>query len=240
MPPSDVPSDPPFRTALTRDAGVELPVIGGPMYPCSNPELVAAVSAAGGIGVVQPVTLTFVNGWEFREGLRYIRSLTPGPIGMNALIEGSSRSYRRRMDGWIDTALEEGIRFFVTSLGKPRWVVDRVHAVGGKVYHDVTERRWASKAVDSGVDGLIAVNALAGGHAGALSPEALLDAVGDLGLPVVRAGGVATAEDFAATLAMGYAGVQVGTRLIASEECSAGSAYKAAIIEAGADDIVLS
>ncbi len=210
------------------------------MYPCSNPELVAAVSAGGGLGVVQPVSLTFVHGWEFRDGLEYIRSLTGRPVGMNALIEGSNRAYRRRMEGWIDVALEEGIRFFVTSLGKPRWVVDRVHAVGGVVYHDVTERRWALKAVESGVDGLIAVNAQAGGHAGPLSPRALLDEVRDLGLPVVRAGGVARAGDLAESLQMGYAGVQVGTRFIATPECTAGQAYKEAILAAGAEDIVLS
>lgn len=232
--------EPQFESPLTRNAGIELPVIGGPMYPCSNPELVAAVSEGGGLGVIQPVSLTFVHGWDFREGIRHIRSLTTRPVGMNALIEGSNRSYRRRMEEWIETALEEGIRFFVTSLGKPRWVVDRVQAVGGVVYHDVTERRWALKAMDSGVDGLIAVNTEAGGHAGPLSPRALLDQIGDLGLPVVRAGGVARGRDLRNALDMGYAGVQVGTRFIATTECTAGEAYKSAIVDAEADDIVLS
>ncbi|HSM07098.1 MAG TPA: nitronate monooxygenase [Longimicrobiales bacterium] len=230
----------PLSTPLTVHAGVDLPVIGGPMYPCSNPELVAAVSREGGLGVLQPVSLTLVHGWDFREGVRFIRSLTDRPVGMNALIEGSSRVYRERMEAWIDIALQEGVRFFVTSLGKPRWVVDRVHAVGGVVYHDVTERKWALKALDSGVDGLIGVNALAGGHAGPLTPEALLDEVGDLGLPVVRAGGVGRARDFVASLEMGYAGVQMGTRFIATPECAASDAYKAAVVAADADDIVLS
>lgn len=227
-------------TALTRDAGIELPVICGPMYPCSNPELVAAVSRHGGLGVIQPVSLTFVHGREFRAGVREILDAARGPVGMNALIEGSNRAYRRRMEGWMDTALEEGIRFFITSLGKPDWVVKQVHGVGGTVYHDVTERRWARKALDGGVDGLIAVNDRAGGHAGPRSPEALLDEVGDLGLPVVRAGGIATADDFVDSLQMGYAGVQMGTRFIATPECTASDAYKEAIIGADADDIVLS
>ena len=115
-------------TPLTRAAGIEVPLICGAMYPCSNPELVAAVSEAGGIGVVQPISLTYVHGHDFREGLRLIRRLTSKPIGMNALIEQSSKAYRERMERWIDVALEEGVRFFVTSLGNPRWVVDRVHA----------------------------------------------------------------------------------------------------------------
>jgi nitronate monooxygenase len=210
------------------------------MYPCSNPELVAAVSEAGGIGIVQPVSLTYVHGHEFREGLRYIRSLTDRPIGFNALIEKSSRRYHERMIRWLDVALEEGVRFFVTSLGKPDWVVKRVGSVGGVVYHDITERKWAEKAVHAGVAGLIAVNERAGGHAGPLSARALLDQVADLGLPVVCAGGVATAEDFSRALHMGYAGVQVGTRFIATDECTASPAYKQAIVEAGEEDIVLS
>jgi nitronate monooxygenase len=225
-------------TALTRDAGVDVPLLCGAMYPCSNPELVAAVSAAGGLGIVQPISLTYVHGYDFRQGLRHIRSLASGPVGMNALIEASSRAYHRRMEGWVDLALEEGVRFFVTSLGKPRWVAERVHSVGGKVYHDVTERRWAEKALDSGVDGLIAVNARAGGHPGPRHPEELLAELEDLGLPVVCAGGVSTPEGFARALGMGYQGVQMGTRFIATHECRASAAYKEAILRAGADDIV--
>ena len=81
------PPSSPLDTPLTRDAGIEVPLIGGAMYPCGNPELVAAVSAAGGIGIVQPVSLTYVHGHDFRDGLRFIRRLTDRPIGFNALIE---------------------------------------------------------------------------------------------------------------------------------------------------------
>jgi nitronate monooxygenase len=227
-------------TPLTRHAGIELPLICGAMFPCSNPELVAAVSDAGGIGIVQPISLTYVYGHDFREGLRYIRTLTTRPIGMNALIEQSSRTYRERMERWIDIALEEGIRFFVTSLGNPRWVAERVHAVGGVVYHDTTEPKWGAKGRDAGVDGLIGVNALAGGHPGGRTPATLLDELAPLGLPVVCAGGVGDARQYAAMMALGYAGVQMGTRFIASTECKASDAYKQAIIGADDDDIVLS
>lgn len=225
-------------TPLTRDAGIEVPIICGAMYPCSNPELVAAASDAGGIGIVQPISLTYVHGYRFREGLKKIRSLTDRPIGMNALIERSSSAYRARMEEWIDVALDEGVRFFVTSLGKPDWVVRRVEPSGGVVYHDVTERRWALKSVESGVHGLIAVNRRAGGHPGERSAEELLGEVGDLGLPVVCAGGVGRPEDYRHAMGLGYAGVQMGTRFIATTECSASSAYKAAITQAEEDDIV--
>ena len=196
-----------------QQARITLPIIGGPMYPCSNPELVAAVSEAGAIGIVQPISLTFVHGYDFREGLRYIRTLTNKPIGMNALIEQSNQRYHQRMVQWLDIALEEGILFYITSLGKPNWVVKRVHDAGGVVYHDVTERKWAEKAIDAGVDGIVAVNNRAGGHAGNYNMQAL---------------------------DIGYAGVQMGTRFIATTECNASLSYKQAIVEAKESDIVLS
>lgn len=222
-----------------RHAGVEVPLIGGPMYPCSNPELVAAVSAAGGLGVLQPISLTYVHGHDFREGIRYIRSLTDKPIGMNALIEASSKTYFERMEQWIDIAIEEGVRFFITSLGNPKWVAERVHAVGGFVYHDVTSARWAEKGLAGGVDGLIAVNNEAGGHAGGSTPEELLRELEGFGVPVVCAGGVADPAGFVAALQGGYAAVQMGTRWIATAECSAAQPYKNAILRASAEDIVL-
>ena len=226
-------------TALTRHAGTAVPLICGAMYPCSNPELVAAVSEAGGLGIVQPISLTCVHGHEFRAGLQLIRRLTDKPIGLNALIEASSRAYRERMERWVDVAVEEGVRFFVTSLGNPRWVADRAHAVGGVVYHDVTERKWALKGLDGGVDGLIAVNRRAGGHAGPKDARVLYDELADLGVPLVCAGGVGAEAQFTEALGLGYAGAQLGTRFIATPECRASHAYKDAILRSRADDIVL-
>ncbi len=229
-----------LATPLTAHAGIELPIICGAMYPCSNPELVAAASEAGGIGIVQPVSLTYVHGHDFRAGLRLIRSLTAKPVGMNALVEQSSKAYRERMERWVDVALEEGLRFFVTSLGNPRWVAERVHAAGGFVYHDATERKWAEKGLEGGADGLIAVNRRAGGHAGPKGEEELLAELAGLGVPVVCAGGVGAPEDFVRALRLGYAGVQMGTRFIATTECRAADAYKQAILAASPEDIVLS
>jgi nitronate monooxygenase len=143
------------------------------------------------------------------------------------------------MQRWLDVALEEGVRFFVTSLGKPRWVVDRVAAAGGVVYHDVTERKWADRALESGVHGLIAVNDRAGGHAGPKSAEALIEELGGLGKPVICAGGVGDEQAFVAALKLGYAGVQMGTRFIATDECRVHPDYKRRIVEATEEDIVL-
>ncbi len=222
-----------------RHARVEIPLICGPMYPCSNPELVAAVSAAGGLGVVQPISLTYVHGHDFREGLRLIGRLSGGkPIGMNALIEASAAAYKRRMEQWVTIALEEGVRFFVTSLGNPRWIVEKAHAAGAVVYHDATERRFAEKAMSAGVDGLIAVNSQAGGHLGGLTATALFVQLEDFGVPVICAGGIGDETDFVRAIDIGYAGAQLGTRLIATNECRAPLAYKEAILRATAADIV--
>ncbi len=222
------------------NTGIELPIICGPMYPCSNPELIAATSEAGAIGIIQPISLTYVYGYEFRAGIRYIRSLTDKPIGMNALIEKSSKKYHLRMMQWIDIALEEGVRFFITSLGNPISVVEKVHACGGIVYHDVTEYKWAEKGIAAGVDGLIVVNNRAGGHAGSKSAQNLFTELSAFNIPLVSAGGISDAADFDSMLEMGYAAVQMGTRFIASTECRASNAYKKAIINAQATDIVLS
>jgi nitronate monooxygenase len=233
---------PALETPFTRHAKVEVPILCGAMYPCSNPELVAAVSEAGALGVVQPISLTFVHGHgrDLREGLRYVRRLTARPIGFNAIVEKSSKVYLDRMRRWVDVALEEGVRFFVTALGNPRFVVEKVHAVGGVVYHDVTERKWALKALEGGVDGLICVNRRAGGHAGTRSPEELFAELADLKVPLVCAGGVGGPASFVRMMSLGYAAVQMGTRFIATPECRVHPDYQRAILEADEDDIVLS
>ena len=226
-----------IKTKFTDHAGVEYPIICGAMYPCSNPELVSAASNGGGLAIMQPVSLTYVHGWDLRKGIKYIKSMTNKPFGFNALIEKSNKIHIERMSVWIDIALEEGIRFFVTSLGKRDWVCEKVHAVGGVVYHDVTTRHWAKKGKDSGVDGLICVNNRAGGHLGDLSKEQMIEELHDMGLPLICAGGVGGEDELNDALRLGYDGVQMGTRFIATDECNTSDNYKRAIIEANEEDI---
>lgn len=229
-----------MQTSLfLQHSGVEHPVICGPMYPCSNPELVAAASEAGALGVIQPIALSYVHGYSLREGIRYMRQLTQKPLAMNLLIEKSSRRYQNKMREWLDIALQEGIRFYITSLGKPDWVVERVHQAGGFVYHDATLPRWAEIAVEHQVDGLIAVNRDAGGHAGSRQLAQLYADLQGYQLPLVAAGGIASAAGFTEAMQLGYQAVQMGTRFIASRECNASDAYKRAIITARAEDIQL-
>ena len=229
---------------LTEHAGVEYPIICGAMYPCSNPELVAAAAEGGGLAIIQPVSLTMVHGYNnpnvydgLRNGIRYIRSISDKPIGFNALIEKGSKIYFERMSRWIDIALEEGIRFFVTSLGKPDWVCEKVHAYDGVVYHDVTNRKWAEKGKECGVDGLICVNNRAGGHLGDSTMEEMYQELHDMDLPLICAGGIGSEVELSRALEIGYDGVQMGTRFIATSECTTPQDYKDAIVEAGEDDI---
>ena len=226
-----------IQTKFTDHAGVEYPIICGAMYPCSNPELVSAASNGGGLAIMQPVSLTYAHGWDLRKGIKYIKSMTNKPFGFNALIERSNKIHIERMSVWIDIALEEGIRFFVTSLGKPDWVCEKVHAVGGVVYHDVTTRHWAKKGKDSGVDGLICVNNRAGGHLGDQSKEQMFEELHDMNLPLICAGGVGGEDELNDALRLGYDGVQMGTRFIATDECNTSDNYKRAIIEANEEDI---
>jgi nitronate monooxygenase len=224
---------------LLEMTGIQYPIICGAMYPCSNPELIAAVSGAGGIGIIQPISMSFVHGYELRVGIKKIKAMTKNPLGFNAIVEKTSTIYEQRMRQWIDIALDEGVRFFITALGDPRWVVEKVHAQGGIVFHDVTSRKHAMKALECGIDGLICVNNRAGGHAGELDAQQLHDDLSDLGVPLICAGGVGGASALDQIKSMGYAGVQLGTRFIATEECLAHQDYKNAIVRAAENDIVL-
>ncbi len=222
------------------DTGATIPLICGAMYPCSNNELIAAVVEQGAVAVVQPLSTVFAHGQDLRQSLQHFKECSQGgAIGFNALVEKSSKVYENRMRAWIDIALEEGVRFFITALGNPKWVVEKAHAVGGVVYHDVTERKWAEKALEAGVDGLICVNGRAGGHAGTKQMAELYESLSDLGVPLVAAGGVGCPTDFTDALALGYQAVQLGTRFIASNECDVHEDYKQAIVDADEDDIVL-
>jgi len=223
---------------LVQQAGIEYPIICGAMYPCSNPELVAAASEAGGIGIIQPVSLVYAHGYDFRKGMQYMRTLTKKPLGLNLLVEKSAKRYEDRLKAWLDISLEEGVKFFITALGNPSWVIEKVRPLGGIVYHDVTNLKWAERAVGCGVDGLICVNNRAGGHLGTESPEQLMNDLKKFNLPLICAGGVGGKREFEQAMAFGYEGVQLGTRFIASKECTAHEDYKRAILQATSKDIV--
>jgi nitronate monooxygenase len=222
-----------------QDSGAKVPIICGPMYPGSNPELIAAVSEAGGFGVVQPVTMTSLYGHDFRKGLQLIKQLTKKPFGVNfTIFGGANQKYHEQMRTWMEIAIEEDIKFFLTSLGKPHEVIKRAKENGIKVYHDVHNKKVGLAMMDAGVDGLICLNWRAGGQTGVQSAEQFMEDLKDVNVPLICAGGISSKEDYQKALEMGYAGVLMGTRFLATHECKVSNAYKQAIVNAEEKDIV--
>jgi len=222
-----------------KDTGATTPIVCGPMYPGSNPELIAAVSEAGGFGVVQPVAMTSLYGHDFRAGLQLIKKLTNKPFGVNfTIFGGANQKYHDQMKEWMDISIEEGIKFFLTSLGKPTEIVKIAKQHGIKVYHDVPNKKVALAMRDIGVDGINCINWRGGGQTGIQSAEKFMDDLHDIGIPLICAGGIGNKNDFQKALDMGYAGVQLGTRFLATHECKVTDAYKQAIVNSKEDDIV--
>ena len=221
------------------DTGAKTPVVCGPMYPGSNPELVAAVSEAGGLGVVQPVALTSLYGHDFREGLQLIKQLTDRPFGVNfTIFGGANKKYHEQMQEWMQISIEEGVKFFLTSLGKPDAVVKAAKEHGIVVYHDVPNKKVALAMRDSGVDGLNCINWRGGGQTGIQAAEQFMEELHDIQIPLICAGGIGNADDFKQALELGYAGVQLGTRFLATNECMITDSYKQAIVDSSEQDIV--
>lgn len=229
----------PTTQQFLQDSGAEVPIICGPMYPGSNPELIAAVSDAGGFGVVQPVSMTALYGHDFREGLQLIKKLTDKPFGVNfTIFGGANKKYHEQMQTWMEISIEEGVKFFLTSLGKPTEIVKIAHQNGIKVYHDVPNKKVALAMRDIGVDGINCINWRGGGQTGTQSAEKFIEELHDIEIPLICAGGVGNADDLQKVLDMGYAGAQLGTRFLATHECKVSNAYKQAIVDAEEKDIV--
>lgn len=229
----------PTTQQFLQDTGAKVPIICGPMYPGSNPELIAAVSDAGGFGVVQPVALTSLYGHDFREGLQLIKKLTDKPFGVNfTIFGGANQKYHEQMKEWMEISIEEGVKFFLTSLGKPTAIVKIAKQHGIKVYHDVPNKKVALAMRDIGVDGINCINWRGGGQTGIQSAEKFMEELHDIGIPLICAGGIGNAKDLQKALDMGYAGAQLGTRFLATHECKVTDAYKQAIVNSTEKDIV--
>ena len=142
------------------------------------------------------------------------------------------------MERWMEISIEEGVKFFLTSLGKPNEIlkVAKQHQV--KVYHDVPNKKVALAMKDVGVDGLNCINWRGGGQTGIQSAENFIEELHDIGIPLICAGGISSKEDYKKALEMGYAGIQMGTRFLATHECKVTQSYKQAIIDSSEEDIV--
>lgn len=224
----------PIRTPFTDMMGCDYPVIAAPMFLVSNENLVAAASNAGGIGGAP--SLNWRTSAAFGAALETIAKNTDKPYAINLIVNKSSP----RTDEDLAVIAAHKVPLVITSLGNPQKVIDTVHGYGGKVFCDVVDLTYARKVEAQGADGVIAVSAGAGGHAGSVSPMVLLPYLKEnLKIPVVAAGGIVSGRQMLAALILGADAVQIGTRFIATDEATASADYKDAILKAAPEDIVM-
>ncbi len=225
---------------------MSLPVIGAPLFIISNPKLTIAQCKAGVIGAFpalnarpQPVLGEWLS--QITSELADFKKANPGaeiaPFAVNQIIHPSND----RLAADLDLCEKYKVPVIITSLSAPSQIVPRVHSWGGLVFHDIISVRHAKKAIEAGVDGLILVCAGAGGHAGTLSPFALMEEVRSFWQgPIALAGAIATGRGVLAARAMGADFAYVGTRFIATEEANADRRYKEMITASEAADILYS
>ena len=223
---------------------MRLPVIGAPMFIVSTPKLVLAQCRAGVIGSFPALNArpaAQLDDWltEITETLEGYRRADPtakiAPFAVNQIVHASND----RLEHDVRLCVKHRVPIVITSLRPPAEVVQAVHSYGGLVFHDVINLRHAEKAAAQGVDGIIAVCAGAGGHAGVLSPFALVKQIRSA-YPgtIILSGAMSTGADVLAAQALGADLAYLGTRFIATEEANASEAYKSMLIESRAEDIV--
>ena len=225
---------------------LSIPVIGSPLFLVSGPELVIAQCKAGIIGSFPALNARpqhVLGEWitRIKAELAEYQEQNPdkkvAPFAVNQICHGSND---RLMDD-MATCVEHQVPIIITSLRPPAELVEAAHSYGGLVYHDVINVRHAKKAAEQGVDGLILVCAGAGGHAGALSPFALLREIKEwFDGTIILSGSIGDGYSVASSLALGADFAYMGTRFIATKEANADQSYKQMLIESAADDIVYS
>lgn len=219
---------------LDQILGIKYPVIMAPMFLISNTKMIKA-AVDNGITAAFPA-LNYRTDKELRAAIQEIKSHSDKPFGVNLIVNKSNPKYK----GQLETLLELGVAFIITSLGNPKEVIERAHEKGIKVFCDVVDLKYAQKVESQGADALIAVNSMAGGHAGKLSPKDLITLLKDnCNIPIISAGGVAQGADLKQAIEWGAAGASVGTIFIACDEADISQEYKQAIVDYGAKDVVL-
>ena len=221
-----------MKTRLTELLGIKHPIVLSGMSWISVPKMVAAVSNAGGIGIL--ATGPF-DAEQTRQAIREIRSLTDKPFGVNAtlLFPGASENAR--------VALEEKVPMINFSLGKGDWIVKAAHEYGGKVIATVVNHRHAKRAQDYGCDGLLVTGYEAAAHGEEATTFCLIPSIASVvDIPIIAAGGVGDGRGLAAAIALGAEGVAMGTRLMTTQESPLHDNYKNLSIEKDTYDTLYS
>lgn len=215
-----------------------LPVICAPMFIVSNPDLVIAQCKSGVIGSFPALNARpqeLLDDWLLRIKRELAADPHAAPFAVNQIIHPSNE----RLEHDMALCVKHEVPLIITSLSAPTRIVPQVHAYGGQVFHDVISVRHAEKALEAGVDGLILVCAGAGGHAGTLSPFALVSEIRRFyNGPIALSGSITNGQNILAAQAMGADFAYIGTRFIATNEANAVDGYKQAIIESAAKDVV--
>ena len=220
------------------DRRLRLPLVAAPMFLVSNPQLVLACCHSGIVGSFPALNQRESSGFkawleEIEAGLA--DAPQAAPYAVNLIVHHSNP----RLQADLALCVEHRVPIVITSLGAVREVVDAVHSYGGLVFHDVTTRRHAEKAAEAGVDGLIAVAAGAGGHAGTWSPFALVAEIRQFfDKTLLLAGCINRGHEILAAQILGADLAYLGTRFIATRESNASTAYKKMLLEARAADII--
>jgi nitronate monooxygenase len=225
---------------------LRLPIVGSPLFIISNPDLVIAQCKAGIVGSFPALNARpepVLEEWLLRitEELDRHNQENPdspaAPFAVNQIVHGSNS----RLEYDVEMCVKYKVPIMITSLGAKEWVNDAAHSYGGITLHDIINNRFARKAIEKGADGLIAVATGAGGHAGTQSPFALVQEIREwFDGPLLLSGSIATGDAVLAAQAMGADLAYIGSAFIATDEANADEAYKKAIVDCGADDIVYS
>ncbi len=222
-----------LHTPLCSLLGIELPIVQAPIGSATCPELAAAVSNAGGLGML---AMSWRTPPVIREMIRRTRALTQRPFGVNLVLQWDQRER-------LDVCLEEGVRVLSFFWGDPAPYAERARAAGAKVLHTVGSAAEARRAKAAGAEVVVAQGFEAGGHVcGTVTTMALVPRVVDAvaPAPVVAAGGIADGRGLAAALVLGAAGAWIGTRFLASSESAAHDLYKRRILDASETDTAYS
>lgn len=223
----------PIPTRITDLFDIRFPIIQGGMVWAAGHKLAAAVSNAGGLGLIGGGSM---DPELFRHHIRRCREKTDRPFGVNIPL------IYKHADDLVKIALEENVKIIFSSAGNPGKYTDAFHEAGAVVAHVIPTVRLAVKAEQRGVDAIVAEGTEAGGHNAlqAVTTMSLIPQVADaVNVPVIAAGGIADGRGMAAALALGAEGVQMGTRFACAVESSASDEYKKAVVEAEDDGTVL-
>ncbi len=214
-----------MRTMINERLGIRYPIIQGGMANIATGEFAAAVSNAGGLGLIAAGGM---SPDVFRENIRRCRALTDKPFGANLMLMHPA------IDELAQIVVEEGVPIVTTGAGNPKKYMEAWKAAGIFVMPVVPSALLAKRMEQAGADAIIAEGTESGGHVGEMTTMALVPMVVDaVSIPVIAAGGIADGRQMAAAIALGAVGVQVGTCLLASEECPIHEAYKEAVLKAG-------